>query len=184
MDKKELRKKMITQRGKLTEDQILDAEKKAMASLRQSSLYKENEWFYPYVSYKKEFPTHFIIGELLKDGKHVAVPKVLGSNMKFFEITKMEDLAPGCMGILEPVSWENEMTKKGVLLMPGLAFDQRGGRIGYGAGFYDKYLSSHPGHITMALAYDLQMIPEVPMERHDHFLDYVFTPEDGIQSCR
>ncbi|MDO4977466.1 MAG: 5-formyltetrahydrofolate cyclo-ligase [Eubacteriales bacterium] len=181
IDKKALRKEMSKIRGHITSEQALLAEERCIHFLRESDIYKEYQWFYPYISYRSEFPTHKLIEQLLADGKCVAVPKVEGDIMKFYEIHSLDDCAPGCMGILEPVDDQMESVEDGVVLLPGLAFDERGGRMGYGAGYYDKYLSIHKKHRKIALAFDCQVIDEVPMEEHDLPMEYLLTAQAGLK---
>lgn len=180
MDKKALRKEMSKIRARISEEEAFLSEEACIAFLKESDFYKNYQWFYPYISYHSEFPTHNLIAQLIADGKRVAVPKVMGEVMKFYEIHSLSDCAPGCMGILEPVDDQVEVMEEGVVLVPGLAFDKRGGRMGYGAGFYDKYLSLHKNHRKIAWAYDAQVIAEVPMEEHDLPMEYLLTPKAGL----
>lgn len=182
--KKEFRKEMKKLRAKVTQAEAIEAEAINYQHLRESSLYQEHSWIYPYISYQKELPTHALIDLLIKDGKHVAVPRVLGEEMEFFEIRSLQDCQPGCMGILEPGEHTKEAHEKGLILMPGLAFDEKGGRMGYGGGFYDKYLARYPYHTTAAWMYDIQQVDDVPMEEHDHRIDYLISPKRGVQVCK
>ena len=95
--------------------------------------------------------------------------------MTFYRITGEADLAPGSFGILEPKEscpaiWP---AAGDVMLLPGAAFDREGHRIGYGGGFYDKFLSREPNHPTLALCYDFQMLPHLDTEEHDIPVDTV-----------
>ncbi len=94
--------------------------------------------------------------------------------MHFYEITALSDCVPGAFGILEPAGEEKDrITTPGFMLVPGLAFDKNGNRLGYGGGFYDKYLASHEEIITAALGYDFQIVEKVPSESHDRRMDYL-----------
>ena len=85
--------------------------------------------------------------------------------MHFYEITALSDCVPGAFGILEPAGEEKDrITTPGFMLVPGLAFDKNGNRLGYGGGFYDKYLASHEEIITAALGYDFQIVEKVPSQ--------------------
>ena len=113
-------------------------------------------------------------GTAYASGKHVAVPKVQGEIMHFYEITALSDCVPGAFGILEPAGEEKDrIATPGFMLVPGLAFDKNGNRLGYGGGFYDKYLASHEEIITAALGYDFQIVEKVPSESHDRRMDYL-----------
>lgn len=178
-----LRKEMQALRRGISEEEAKKAEAACMEHLIRSDLYKNHAWIYPYISYQKEMPTLHLIERMIEDGKRIAVPKVIGDEMVFYEITSLSDCQPGCMGILEPVEGKNTVTEPGLMLMPGLAFDLQGGRMGYGGGYYDKYLARYPYHCTAAWAYDFQIVEQVPMKSHDRRVDYMITPEKGVYSC-
>lgn len=96
--------------------------------------------------------------------------------MIFYEITSMDDLEPGYFGILEPKEGLAKATgEDGLMIMPGVAFDPFRHRVGYGGGFYDRYLSVHTKHSTAALAFEFQMLEEVPVEPTDLLPDVVIT---------
>ena len=122
--------------------------------------------------------TAAILRRCLADGKRLAVPKVYGEEMKFLWLEDLEAVAPGAYGIPEPIADGPVADDPAALvLMPGLAFDRQGGRMGYGGGFYDKYLSQHPGHPTIALCYGFQLLDHVEMEPHDIPVDAVLWSE-------
>ena len=79
------------------------------------------------------------------DGKEIAVPKVQGLDMIFYKLTDFAQLEPGYYGIPEPVSGEIVQWEDALMIMPGVAFDRQNHRVGYGGGFYDRYLEKHPG---------------------------------------
>ena len=94
--------------------------------------------------------------------------------MKFLYITDFDRVAKGYAGIPEPVEDGPVAEDPGALvLMPGLAFDPEGHRIGYGGGFYDRFLAREPGHPTLALCYDFQMLPRLETEEFDIPVDWV-----------
>ena len=113
---------------------------------------------------KPELGNH---GEAWKLGKSVWFPRVEGSEMNFYLVEQKEDLQPGAYGILEPTGEYKADGYDGLLIMPGVAFDEECHRIGYGGGFYDKYLEKHPDLHTIAVAFELQMYRELPFEEHD-----------------
>ena len=110
----------------------------------------------------------------MKDGKRVAVPKVFGDEMVFIYLDDLSRIEKGYCGIPEPI--ENGPVADdptALVLMPGLAFDPQGHRIGYGGGFYDKFLAAEPNHPTLALCYDFQMIDHLDTEEFDVPVDCV-----------
>ena len=109
-----------------------------------------------------------------QDGKRVAVPKVFGDEMKFLWLDDLNAVAPGAYNIPEPIADGPEADDETALvLMPGLAFDPEGHRLGYGGGFYDKFLAAEPDHPTLALCYDFQMLPHLDTESYDIPVDRV-----------
>ena len=94
--------------------------------------------------------------------------------MRFLWLDDLTAVATGAYGIPEPVAdGPAAEDPSALVLMPGLAFDRMGHRMGYGGGFYDKYLAAHPGHPTIALCYGFQMLPHLETEDHDLPVDTV-----------
>ena len=116
-----------------------------------------------------------MLEQAIRDGKRVAVPKCYDRDMKFIYISDFEkEVAPGYANIPEPIADEPVADDKTALvLMPGLAFDPQGHRIGYGGGFYDKFLAQEPNHPTLALCYEFQMLPKLETEEFDIPVDVV-----------
>ena len=174
MDKTALRKEIREKKRAMTPEQI---EKASYALARQffaTSYYQEAKTLYGYLPYNQEVRTEPILLQALKDGKKVAVPKVYGETMRFIYLEDLSGIEKGYAGIPEPVADEPvAQDEKALVLMPGLAFDKEGHRIGYGGGFYDKFLSAEPGHPTVALCYDFQMLPNLETEEFDVPVDLV-----------
>ena len=174
MDKKELRK-MIRQKKKAMSQEEIQLRSHKLAELfRQSDLYKKAESIYFYLPYNQEVRTVPMITAALADGKKVAVPKVYGEEMKFISISSLDGIEEGYKGIPEPAA-DGPVAEdpRALILMPGLAFDKDGHRIGYGGGFYDKFLAREPDHPTIALCYEFQMLPHVETEEFDIPVDLV-----------
>ena len=122
---------------------------------------------YCYANYNGEVGTSSIMEEAWKLGKNVWFPRIEGSEMNFYLVESKDDLQPGAYGILEPTGNHIADGEDGLLIMPGVAFDEECHRIGYGGGFYDKYLEKHPNLHAIAIAFELQMYRELPFEEHD-----------------
>ena len=115
-----------------------------------------------------------MLAQALRDGKKVAVPKVYGDTMRFVYLEDLSCVAEGYAGIPEPIADEPvAFDTKALVLMPGLAFDRAGHRIGYGGGFYDKFLAAEPDHPTLALCYAFQMLDHLDTEEFDIPVDTV-----------
>ena len=181
MNKKEMRAYIRAQKRAMTENQIVSASARLGEQFRQCELYQNAKTIYGYLPYNQEVRTVPMLEQAIRDGKRVAVPKCYDRDMKFIYISDFEnEVAPGYANIPEPIADEPVADDKTALvLMPGLAFDPQGHRIGYGGGFYDKFLSSEPGHPTLALCYDFQMLPHLETEEFDMPVDLVLWAEIG-----
>lgn len=174
MDKKELRSQIRSRKRAMTEEEILSRSDALGKLFAQSEAYRNAKTIYGYLPYNQEVRTVPMLEQALKDGKRVAVPKCYGEEMKFIYLTDLTQVAPGYANIPEPIANEPIADDPTALvLMPGLAFDSQGHRIGYGGGFYDKFLSAEPNHPTLALCYEFQMLPHLETEEHDIPVDTV-----------
>ena len=174
MDKKELRRTIRERKRAMTEEEIVNRSAKLGELFAQSDAYKNAKTIYGYLPYNQEVRTVPMLEQALKDGKKVAVPKVYGDEMKFLYLDDLSKVSKGYAGIPEPIADEPVADDKTALvLMPGLAFDPEGHRIGYGGGFYDKFLAAEPNHPTLALCYEFQMLPALDTEEHDIPVDTV-----------
>ncbi|MDD3252301.1 MAG: 5-formyltetrahydrofolate cyclo-ligase [Lachnospiraceae bacterium] len=126
---------------------------------------------YTYVSYGTEVDTHALLNVLWQRKIPVAVPRVEGQDMAFYQVFGWQDLSPGCMRILEPgpdcLPAEGPSFRRAAVITPGLAFTEAGGRIGYGGGFYDRFFEREPEHLRIAVAYPFQVLARLPMEPCD-----------------
>ena len=174
MDKTALRKEIREKKRAMTLEQIEKASYALAKQFFATSYYREAKTLYGYLPYNQEVRTEPILLQALKDGKKVAVPKVYGDTMRFIYLEDMNGIEKGYAGIPEPVADEPVAADETALvLMPGLAFDKEGHRIGYGGGFYDKFLSAEPTHPTVALCYDFQMLANLETEEFDVPVDLV-----------
>ena len=174
MDKKELRRSIRERKRAMTEEEIVSRSEKLGVLFAQSEAYKNAKTIYGYLPYNQEVRTVPMLEQALKDGKKVAVPKVYGDEMKFLYLDDLTKVSKGYAGIPEPLA-DGPVAddETALVLMPGLAFDPQGHRIGYGGGFYDKFLAAEPNHPTLALCYEFQLLPELDTEEHDIPVDTV-----------
>lgn len=177
--KKELRREVLRRREALSD------EDRGRAALYLTERIVGHQWFYRadtllgFVSFGSEIDTGGILSEALRRGKKVYVPKVEGEELVFYRIESLEELAPGYKGIPEPEGDTKRYVYPGepqgtvkdrvLLLMPGVAFDPYGGRMGYGRGFYDRFLADKEALrlASIAVGFRCQMVERVPMEEHD-----------------
>lgn len=174
--KKERRKELKKKRAAIGQEVRQSAAGRCLEHLLKMKEFSENQWIYLYMSYGYELDTIEIILSLLKIKKRIAVPRVCGQKMKFHEITDLNQCEIGSYQIMEPFADRPVVTQKGMMLLPGLGFDKKGNRMGYGGGYYDRYLSTHPEIIKIGLAFDEQIIDQVPTDQYDISMDYILTP--------
>lgn len=174
MDKAALRRQIREQKRAMTEEQINAASARLGELFAATEQYRNAKTIYGYLPYNQEVRTVPMLEQALKDGKRVAVPKVYGEEMKFIYMTDLTQIEKGYAGIPEPVADAPVADDPAALvLMPGLAFTKSGDRMGYGGGFYDKFLAAEPSHPTVALCYGFQMVDQLPTEQYDIPVDLV-----------
>lgn len=179
MERKQgIRKRILKKREALS---AIDWEEKSLQIYEKvigHSLFLEADEIYCYVDVRQEVDTHRIIKQAWKLGKKVAVPKIINGTMEFFYIQSFSELEKGYFQIPEPILTEEAAEGSSVtVVMPGVAFDRKKNRMGYGKGFYDRYLQEHTGYRTIALAFELQMLDTIPAESHDIRPDIIITEE-------
>lgn len=173
-EKKALRAKIRTLKRAMTPEEIEERSAKLVEKFLASDAYKNARTIYGYMPYNQEVRTTKALEQALKDGKILALPKVCGDRMDFIVVTDLSQVEEGYCGIPEPIHDGPLATDETALvLMPGLAFDREGHRMGYGGGFYDKFLEQEPNHPTLALCYEFQMMPHLDVEAHDIPVDEV-----------
>ena len=166
--KKELRKEIRALRKAHTDEEIHKRSLLVKEQIQKLPEYQEAEVLYAYMDCKHEVETRDLIRDAWAKGKRVAVPKVQGQDMRFYYITSFEqDLEEGSFGIQEPKEHAPADAEDALLLMPGVTFDLMRHRVGYGGGFYDRFLEAHPRLVTVALAFEFQIKEEVPFEEFD-----------------
>lgn len=157
-----------------------DAIKEYFISLKKSH---NISVFLIYVSFRDEVDTKELIEYLLSSGGKVAVPRCYeNGRMEFFVISSLENLRTSAYGILEPEDDERFRVtdfEDSLCIVPGLAFDSSGMRIGYGGGYYDRFLEKHENMISVGFCYDSLIEKSVLTEKHDRKVDYIIT-EKGI----
>ena len=177
LGKKEIRAEVKKRRREADEETLHEKSLQILERFRQLSAYKDASLLLAYVAAQREVETRLLMRCAWDDGKKVAVPRVDGDGiMHFYYLRSLKDLEPGAFGIMEPrADCRICEPEEGLLLMPGVAFDEQGHRVGYGGGYYDRYLEKHPHLIHIALAFEFQIFPEVPSEKHDICPDLIVT---------
>lgn len=180
-EKKEIRKRMRVLRENMTREDMFSKSSLIFEQLITVPEYKNAEKIFTYVSMNNEVDTIMLMDYSLSMDKRVFVPKVSGRDMLFYEISDISELSPGYCGIYEPDTdgKEPDYSKTGFMCMPGVAFDKDYNRIGYGGGFYDRYLSGENKFYKAALAYEFQFVDHIRTEHVDVKPDMIVT-EDNI----
>ena len=174
MDKKELRKAIREKKRAMSAEEIEQKSQALTEAFLRSAAYQSAKTIYGYLPYNQEVRTVPMLEQALRDGKRVAVPKCYGDEMRFIYMVDLSAVEKGYAGIPEPIADEPVADDESALvLMPGMAFDPQGHRIGYGGGFYDKFLAKEPDHPTLALCYDFQVLPHLDTEEFDIPVDTV-----------
>ncbi|MBR1599114.1 MAG: 5-formyltetrahydrofolate cyclo-ligase [Lachnospiraceae bacterium] len=184
--KKRIRKELTEKRNALSEREVKQRSGIICYHVLQSEEYKNASSVCVYQAFRNEVSCDDIIDKAYEDGKQVFVPVVDDDKktMDFYEITTDTEWTEGSYGIKEPVI-TNEMRKlteadNVLVIMPGLVFDKNKHRIGYGGGYYDKFLNEHMNYTKMALCYSFQIVDyELPYDEQDVLPDHIVT-EDGV----
>lgn len=184
--KQEIRRKIAAVRASLS-----DAEKDGWDKALKERLFAMEEFssllkVFCYIDIRKEAGTRYILNELWDRKIPVAVPRVLGKIIKFSLINGLEDTKAGAMGILEPKGSDYLLPEAGdIILVPAVALDSQGHRIGYGGGYYDRFFGSlqEKNCLKVGIIYDFQLFRQLPEQAHDCTLDRIVTPTQTIV-CR
>lgn len=140
-----------------------------------SEIYNSSKVVYCYCSVNNEVDMTMLMSDCLNKGKILALPKVIGNDMTFYIITDFNQLQKGYMKIPEPVT-DNIAPKPDIVIVPGLAFTKEGKRIGYGAGFYDRYLKNIDTY-KIGVGFNFQIVDELKQHENDINLDTIITNE-------
>ncbi|MCH1520856.1 MAG: 5-formyltetrahydrofolate cyclo-ligase [SAR324 cluster bacterium] len=186
LNKTEIRKTLLKQRRGLSASKKKQYELQMLNSLWTWDVFKEASIIHIFLSKADEPETSQIIELAWKSGKQIGVPCVLPDTLELFhsQLNSFEDLRPSALGVLEPSPEKRiSLTPESfdLVIVPGVAFDRQGGRLGYGKGYYDRFLDQSLA-FRLALAFDFQLLETVPTEAHDVPMDGILT-ENGIYFC-
>jgi 5-formyltetrahydrofolate cyclo-ligase len=187
MNKETLRNSMKQKRTLEPARSILEKSKRIEQLLIKQKEYHQSSTILYYVSYDNEVRTHDLIKQALKGGKTVLVPisDTKSRTLKAAHITSWTDLAAGAYDILEPrKEIQNLVPLETIelILVPGIAFDVKGNRLGHGKGYYDWLLTKLPTAYSIGLAFSFQMVKEIPVEVNDKTVQTIIT-ENQVIDC-
>jgi 5-formyltetrahydrofolate cyclo-ligase len=188
MPKRTLRQHILARRRSLSHDQWQDASQKAQQQLVSLEEFRHAYCIALYAPTRNETDTAAILVEAFEAGKRVLYPAVCGERMVFRQVEGLESFTAGSFGILEPCSTgcDHQADEPDLIVVPGVAFDLFGHRIGYGKGFYDRFLQ-HPGRNAhlIGMCHDFQLIDgPIPAEGHDIRMELIVTDQRIIRIGR
>lgn len=183
-----IRKKVLEVRNKLADEEVTRLSESILLNLRKNSFFNDSAHIMVYLDFKHEVRTDSIINYCLEHNKNVYIPICIPETYELCisRITDMKELKSGHFGIREPMTEYIRLADSRLIdlvLVPGVAFDSSGNRIGFGAGYYDRFMKRlKPGAVKAALAYSFQVVDMVPSDEYDIPADYIVT-ERGTISC-
>jgi len=178
--KHDIRQKLRTSRNQMTPEEVALKSRQITEALIHSDLFQKCTSVFTYLNIQNEVQTRSVIEHCLKIGKPVFVPVTRKEEM-FFSIADFDHLNEAAFGILEPADpVPAEPDGKSLFIIPGLGFDERGSRIGYGAGYYDKYLFCRSSLCLLGICFEEQIIDAIPTEKTDVFMDAILTEKRWI----
>lgn len=181
--KKQLRLRLLQQRRDMVTKQKQTIDRQICQRVLESEEYQHAKVVFAYWSTEEEIDTHAILADAWKQGKRVCVPKCLrGHRMIARQIRSEADLTEQTFGIPEPGAQCTEISPDEIdlCLVPALACDASGVRLGYGGGFYDRFLPQTAG-FRMALCAQERLLPDVPAQEHDIHCDCVVTEHEVMR---
>ncbi len=184
MPKSALRRDLLARRRAMDQDVWRTASKAAQQQLADLELFQQANCIALYSPIQQEVDTELLFATARAAGKRVLYPLVCGNNLQFREVTETGQRIEGAFGILEPcrLGEEHSLAAIELIVVPGVAFDLQGHRIGFGKGYYDRCLSQHQKHgILVGLCHDFQLLEQIPAEGHDIRMEYIVTDKRVIQ---
>lgn len=173
--KQQLRQQIRQAKQAMTQEDIVRRSEALCSMVLETERYRSAKTIYGYLPFNQEVRTLPLLLQAMADGKMIALPKCYGREMRFILTEDLGRLQNSRFGVPEPVKdFPVAEDPEALVLVPGLAFDSAGHRMGYGGGFYDRFLTQEPNHPTIALCFDFQLLPFLETEPHDIAVDTVF----------
>ncbi|MGI0024620.1 MAG: 5-formyltetrahydrofolate cyclo-ligase [Nitrososphaera sp.] len=171
--KRKTRQMILGRRNALTPEEIAKRSRSVQDSVLRSKFFQSAKSLGAYFAFGSEVRTDVIIGKAKELGKQVALPTVEGDKIAFYEMSAAKYLVKGRFGIMEPLPY-GKITGLDLIIVPGIAYDRTGYRLGYGKGYYDRFLLEHRT-FSVGLAYSFQVVERLPHGRQDMRVDAVAT---------
>ncbi|MHA7734380.1 5-formyltetrahydrofolate cyclo-ligase [Nitrosopumilus sp. S6] len=182
-EKKSLRNLLLEKRDGTSFDLMKIASEKISKKLKKIKVFRDAQKIGAYYPIGSEILTQDIIQELLSNGKEVFLPRVSGEQMDFKKISDFSSLEKGSFDIMEPKIEYKTENNLDVVLVPTVGITPKGVRLGYGHGFYDKFLANHK-IATISLTLEKQVVKSIPKSDHDILIDWIVTEDRIIETQR
>lgn len=187
MEKKLIREDILAKRKKIGKENRDIYSKEILNKLLNSSYYKEAKTIMSFVSFSDEVNTHEFMKRAIADGKKIVVPITIPETheLKPSKLEAFSELEPGYYNILTP---KEEFIRFidpqeiDLVITPGVAFRRDGYRVGYGGGYYDRFLSKIPNATTIAICFDMQIVDDLPTDHYDIPVDFIYTEKNIINT--
>ena len=186
MTKQAIRRAMLRRRRELSHTRTREWSLRAQQRIIDSAVFARSGSVALYSAIHNEVATDALFHAARQSGKQVCYPRIVGGLLEFFRVLQLEDLQPGTYGVATPPAVQERIVPPAaidLMVVPGVAFDQRGYRLGYGRGYYDRCLAQSAGIAAFGLCYEFQLCPELPVEEHDRRVEALAT-EQRLIPCR
>lgn len=182
-EKANLRKFLLENRDAMSFDLIKIASKQVQKSLRKLDVFRQAKSIASYYPIGSEVKTQEIMQEILSEGKTLALPKVKGDDLEFRKVTDFGNLEKAGFGIMEPKDWCSVVEEIDLVLVPTVGVTRSGVRLGYGFGYYDRFLKKTSAK-TIALTYAKQIVRHIPQAENDVKVNWIVTENDCINASK
>jgi 5-formyltetrahydrofolate cyclo-ligase len=192
MNRQKLRARFLALRNALAPEQRVVMSERITELVTGLPIFREKTHFFMYCSYQSEVQTMGLLQRCLQAGKSVSVPLAVPNQSRMLSVTITDagtDLFPGHKGILEPIDYRVQHhvippNAIDVVFVPGTVFDRCGHRLGYGRGYYDRFLATSPRAVRIGLAFSLQLTDHIPSQSHDIPMDMLITEQEVLMLNR
>jgi len=180
IQKSALRKHLLEKRDATSAELRNILSEKIHENLKKISSYTNSENVACYFPIGSEVDTHNVMLNILKQGKNLLLPRIVDNNIQFYIVSNLEKLERGSFEIMEPKDSCEKAKKIDCVLIPTVGVSKLGVRLGYGYGYYDRFLSSTDA-VKISLTYSKQIVKSIPIDSHDIKIDWIVTEDENIK---
>ena len=180
VQKAALRKHLLEKRDAISDEFRNISSNKIHQNLKQVDSYINSQNIACYFSIGSEIDTYDIMLGILEQGKNMLLPKIVDNNLEFYVVPNLEKLEKGAFDIMEPKDSCKKAENIDCVLVPTIGISKSGDRLGYGKGYYDKFLSSTDA-VKISLTYSKQIVKSIPNDSHDIKIDLIITEDEIIK---